>query len=132
MSANEKFLTGAENKLFTFNQARERANDIMGTKLSLASFGELLGLSSVRPACVTAAAEPSGLYTPEQVAQFCVEFEDPKSPVKQKAKGRPATTKKLTAAEYAEYEALRAAARAAEPEPEAAAEPQVDATEPTV
>ena len=123
MSANEKFLTGAENKLFTFNQARERANNIMGTKLSLASFGELLGLSSVRPACVTAAAEPSGLYTAEQVAQFCVEFEDPKSTVKQKAKGRPAQSVKLTAAEYAEYEALRAAARATESD---------DATEPTV
>lgn len=129
MSANEKFLQGNEQALYTFNQARELANRTMGTKLSLASFGELLGLSTVRPACVTAAAEPSGLYTAEQIEEFCEEFEDPKSPVKQKAKGRPATTKKLTAAEYAEYEALRAAAHAAEaaaePEPEVAAEPTV-------
>ena len=123
MSANEKFLKGNEQALYTFNQARELANRTMGTKLSLVSFGELLGLSSVRPACVTAAAEPSGLYTEAQVAQFCVEFEDPASPVKQKAKGRPAQSVKLTAAEYAEYEALRAAARAAESD---------DATEPTV
>lgn len=123
MSANEKFLKGNEQALYTFNQARELANRTMGTKLSLASFGELLGLSSVRPACVTAAAEPSGLYTSEQVHKFCEEFADPASPVKQKAKGRPAQSVKLTAAEYAEYEALRAAARAAESD---------DATEPTV
>lgn len=113
MSANETFLTGSEVKLYTFNQARAEANKRMGTSLSLKCFGELLTLSSVRPAFCSASEETSGMYDDAQISRFCEEYQDPTSPVKQKAKGRPAQNVQMTTAQYEEYMALKAAQEAA-------------------
>ena len=113
MSANETFLTGSETKLYTFNQARAEANRRMGTALSLKCFGELLTLSSVRPAFCSASEETSGMYDDAQISRFCEEYQDPTSPVKQKAKGRPVQNVTMTKEQWEEYEALRAARDAA-------------------
>lgn len=127
MSSNESYLSGSEQKLYSFNQAREEANSRLGMSLSLETFGELMGLSSVRPAFVTAAEKASGLYSDANITQFCEELRNPETPVKMKKKGRPGKDEKtMTAAQWQEYMELKAAAEAAK---KAAAEAEAAAAE---
>lgn len=115
MSSNESYLSGSEQKLFSFNQAREEANTRLGMSLSLETFGELMGLSSVRPAFVTAAEKASGLYTNENIQQFCDELRNPETPVKMKKKGRPGKDEvQMTKAQWDEYQRLLAEKKARE------------------